>query len=174
MSGFIRTEEDVENTIRKYSSLLFRTSFFMLNNKADADDVVQETFCRYMTTDISFNEEEHKKAWLIKVAQNKCRDLLRFHKVRVHIPYEEVEEHLLYSEDVKEKDIEELLELAKLNYKYKSVLLLYYYEGYSVEEIADILDISANAVKKRLQRAREKVKVAYEKNYKGSVRSYEI
>lgn len=174
MSIFLRSDEDIENTIRRYTNLLYRTSFFMLKNKADADDVVQDTFYRYMTTNISFNEEEHKKAWLLKVAQNRCRDLLRSHKIRAYIPYEEVEQSLVYKEGIEKKDIDDLIKIANLNYKYKSVIMLYYYEDYSIDEIANILEISVNAVKKRLQRARDKVKVAYEKKYGEDVKIYEI
>ena len=173
MSDFLRNDEDIENTINEYADLLYRTSFLVLRNRADVEDVVQDTFYKYMTTDMVFESDNHKRAWLLKVSQNKCKDLLRSHKIRAYVPYEEVEESLISKTDVGKNDIEELLKIEELDYKYKSVIMLYYYEEYSIEEVANILGLTVSAVKKRLQRAREKVRKVYEKTYRGG-ENYEI
>lgn len=167
MNEYLRNDEDIENTINEYADLLYRTSFLILRNRADVEDIVQETFYKYMTTEMAFDSDNHKRAWLLKVSQNKCKDLLRSHKIRAYVPYEEVEESLISKKDVEKNDIEEILKIEELDYKYKSVIMLYYYEEYSIEEVANILDLSVVAVKKRLQRAREKVKKTYEKLYRG-------
>lgn len=167
MNEYLRNDEDIENTINEYADLLYRTSFLILRNRADVEDIVQETFYKYMTTEMAFDSDNHKRAWLLKVSQNKCKDLLRSNKIRAYVPYEEVEESLISKTGVEKKDIEELLKIEELDYKYKSVIMLYYYEEYSIEEVANILDLSVVAVKKRLQRAREKVKKTYEKLYRG-------
>lgn len=167
MNEYLRNDEDIENTINEYADLLYRTSFLILRNRADVEDIVQETFYKYMTTDMAFESDNHKRAWLLKVSQNKCKDLLRSHKIRAYVPYEEIEESLISKTEVEKNDIEELLKLEELDYKYKSVIMLYYFEEYSIEEVADILDLSVVAVKKRLQRAREKVRKVYEKTYRG-------
>lgn len=174
MEKFVREVSDIEETIEKYSDLIYRTSFLILKNKADVDDVVQETFYKYMTTDMDFGNENHKRAWLITVSQNKCKDLLRSQKIRSYVTYDEIEERYSDDEDVEKKDIEEYVELANLSYKNKSVFMLYYFEEYSIEEVANILGISVSATEKRLQRAREKVKRAYEKNGKGGEKNYEV
>jgi len=167
MNEYLRNDEDIENTINEYADLLYRTSFLILRNRADVEDIVQETFYKYMTTEMAFDSDNHKRAWLLKVSQNKCKDLLRSHKIRAYVPYEEVEESLISKTDVEKNDIEELLKIEELDYKYKSVIMLYYYEEYSIEEVANILDLSVVAVKKRLQRAREKVKKSYETLHRG-------
>lgn len=167
MNEYLRNDEDIENTINEYADLLYRTSFLILRNRADVEDIVQETFYKYMTTDMAFESDNHKRAWLLKVSQNKCKDLLRSHKIRAYVPYEEIEESLISKTEVEKNDIEELLKIEELDYKYKSVIMLYYYEEYSIEEVANILGLTVPAVKKRLQRAREKIRKVCEKTYRG-------
>lgn len=80
--------------IENYSDMLYKVCFVILKNEQDTKDVLQETFITYMTKEPKFNSEEHRKAWLIKVSQNKCREFLRFHKRHALVPLEEVEESL--------------------------------------------------------------------------------
>ncbi|SKA70431.1 RNA polymerase sigma-70 factor, ECF subfamily [Eubacterium uniforme] len=160
-----RRFDDVEMVIREYGHTLFRNCFLMLNSKQDAEDVVQETFMKYFSTNIEFIDNEHRKAWLIKVSQNKCRDILRFNRRHTTIPLEKVVDELISGEYVEIDELNEFISIAKLGYKYKSVIMLHYIEGYSVEETAKILNISKSAVKMRLKRAREILKDTYEKKY---------
>ena len=146
---------DLELVIEKYSNNLYKICFVILKNEQDTKDVLQETFITYMTKKPDFASEEHKKAWLIKVSQNKCKEFLRFHKKHAGIPLEEVEESLEITRGMSVEDKDKLRLIWNLNYKLKSVVILYYVEGYSVKETAQILHISEVAVKKRLQRARE-------------------
>lgn len=162
-------KQDIENTIREYSDLLFRTCFLMLKNKHDVEDVMQETFIKYMTVNPTFESENHKRAWLLRVSQNKCKNLLRFHRMHMHITYEDMQEHLASKEEYDNGYFEEFLRIANLDFKYKSVIMLYYAEGYSIEEVADILEISISAVKMRLKRAKEKLKKIYERELKKEV-----
>ena len=153
---------DVEETINKYSDLLYKTSFLMLKNQQDSEDVVQETFIAYIKNNPELNDEEHKKAWLLKVAQNKCKNLLKSHKIRAYVPFDDVEEVIPgEDEEIYKEDTVELLEISNLSYKYKSVITLYYIENYSIEETAKILDLSVSAVKMRLKRGREKLKIEF-------------
>ncbi|HAH18019.1 RNA polymerase sigma factor [Eubacterium uniforme] len=153
---------DVEETINKYSDLLYKTSFLMLKNQQDSEDIVQETFIAYIKNNPELNDEEHKKAWLLKVAQNKCKNLLKSHKIRAYVPFDDVEEVIPGEEkELYEEDSSELLAISNLSYKYKSVITLYYIENYSIEETAKILDISVSAVKMRLKRGREKLKIEF-------------
>ena len=134
----------------------------MLKNQQDVEDVVQETFIAYIKNNPEFNDEEHKKAWLLKVAQNKCKNLLKSHKIRAYVPFDDVEEVIPgEEEELYKEDTVELLEISNLSYKYKSVITLYYIENYSIEETARILDLSVSAVKMRLKRGREKLKIEF-------------
>ena len=152
------TNADLENTILKYSDLLYRICFLILKNEQDVGDVIQETFIQYMKKHPDFESEEKKKAWLIKVSQNKCKDFLRFHKRHSYVPIDEVEDILMGTSDVEPSHKVQLEEIWELDYKLKSVVILYYIEGYSIKETAQMLAISESACKKRLERARNKLK----------------
>lgn len=152
------TNADLENTILKYSDLLYRICFLILKNEQDVGDVIQETFIQYMKKHPDFESEEKKKAWLIKVSQNKCKDFLRFHKRHSYVPLDEVEDILMGTSDVEPSHKVQLEEIWELEYKLKSVVILYYIEGYSIKETAQMLAISESACKKRLERARNKLK----------------
>ena len=152
------TNADLENTILKYSDLLYRICFLILKNEQDVGDVIQETFIQYMKKHPDFESEEKKKAWLIKVSQNKCKDFLRFHKRHSYVPLDEVEDILMGTSDVEPSYKVQLEEIWELEYKLKSVVILYYIEGYSIKETAQMLAISESACKKRLERARNKLK----------------
>ena len=145
----------LERVIENYSNMLYKMCFLMLKNEQDTKDVLQETFLAYMTKRPHFHSEEHKKAWLIKVSQNKCREFLRFHKKHAGIPLDEVEESVEITKGLDMEEKEKLELIWNLHTKLKIVVILYYVEGYSVKEISNILSISENAVKKHLQRARE-------------------
>lgn len=152
------TNADLENTILKYSDLLYRICFLILKNEQDVGDVIQETFIQYMKKHPDFESEEKKKAWLIKVSQNKCKDFLRFHKRHSYVPIDEVEDILMGTSDVEPSHKVQLEDIWELEYKLKSVVILYYIEGYSIKETAQMLAISESACKKRLERARNKLK----------------
>lgn len=163
---------DVERIMNLYGELIFKTCFMMVKNKYDAEDIVQDTFMKYISylaENNRFESDEHKKAWLLRVSQNKCKDLLKYKNRHTHVAYEDVEECLLCGNDYEQSDMEEFLRFANLSYEHKSVIMLHYIEGFSVEETANILSISISAVKMRLKRGREKLKVAYEKRFKEEV-----
>ena len=153
--------DDLESVIDRYSDMLYKICFLILKNEHDTRDVLQETFLTYYTKNRGFESEEHKKAWLIKVSQNKCKEFLRFHKRHAALPLEEMEETLIITDGLRGSERELLSLVWDLDYKLKSVVILHYIEGYSVNEIASILKMSPAAVKKRLQRAREKLSMQY-------------
>jgi RNA polymerase sigma-70 factor (ECF subfamily) len=152
---------DLESVIDRYSDMLYKICFLILKNEQDTKDVLQETFLIYYTKQPEFESEEHKKAWLIKVSQNKCKEFLRFHKRHVNISLEDMEETLVITDGLSGSDKEILSLVWDLDYKLKSVVILFYIEGYTVKEVAEILHTTPSAVKKRLQRAREKLSVKY-------------
>lgn len=158
---FVRPTNDMEEVIEKYGDTLYRICIVLLGNIYDAEEMVQETFITYMTENKNFVEEEYKKAWLIKVAQNKSKNMIRYKKRHRCIDISEMNE--LYQDSAEYKLLEDVLHLE---YKYKTVLHLHYYEGYSIEEISKILHIKPNAVKKRLQRGREQFRLLKLMKYK--------
>lgn len=148
---------EIENIVEKYSDMLFRLCFIMLENRQDAEDALQETFFRYIEKNGLFNDEKHQKAWLIKVATNICKDMLRF---RLRHPKIELTESIC--NDISQESIDVLEELMVLPKNTKSVMYMHYIEGYKISEIAEILEISVSAVKKRLERGRKKLKIQME------------
>lgn len=74
-------EKDIREAVIKYSDMLYKVCIVILCNEQDVQDAIQDTFCRYLEKKPEFRDEEHKKAWLIKVATNICRDMMRF-KIR--------------------------------------------------------------------------------------------
>ena len=160
---------DMEYLMNKYGDLLFKTCVLTVKNKYDAEDIVQETMFKYYTSDTDFKDDEHKKAWLLRVSQNMCKNLLDYKKRHAHISYDELEGCIESGTGYSVGSMEEFLKIANLDYKYQSVIVLHYFEDLSVEEIAGILEISVSAVKMRLKRAREKLKRVYKKHYSEEV-----
>ena len=151
---------DVEKIIETYGDMLYRLCVIMLKNECDAEDAVQETIISYYEKAPAFENRDHEKAWLIRVATNKCRDLLRFRT-----------RHPQVSDDCLEQMVSDpadsgILEaLSALPEKYRLVLTLYYIEGYRTEEISKIIKRSSSAVKMRLQKGRRLLEELYRKEY---------
>ncbi len=159
LSAVRPTDDEIINTVNNYSDILFRLCFSILCNYADAEDAVSDVMIKFIKKAPPFNNEEHKKAWLLKTASNICKDKWRFNKKHNYINLDDISEH--YQEE-QNKDI--LMCLLNLPDKYKSVIHLFYIEGYKTEEISKILDISSAAVRKRLQNGRKLLKIEYERN----------
>ena len=104
-----------------------------------------------------FNDESHERAWLTRVNINICKNILRFRRMHPTVDYETLALHYHKPEETGIMDT-----LMTLNAKDKEVLILYYIEGYSCKEIADMLKVSESAVKKKLERARKRLKEKYE------------
>ncbi len=151
-------ELDIERIVDKYGNMLFRMCLVILCNENDAEDVVQDTFITYLTKSTPFNDSEHEKAWLITIATNRCKNMRRYNIIRKHMDINDLQ---LYCKDDENYGLIE--HLMRLPNKHKIVLLLYYVEGYKVDEIAKILVITTSAVKKRLQRGRELIRERYRK-----------
>lgn len=152
-------QDNAEQVFRRYADTLFRFCFTLTGNKADAEDAVSETMVRYITRAPVFTSEAHRKAWLLRVAANLCRDMHRFHMRHTCISLEDAYE--LCADEQQESILEDVM---RLPHKLKTVIYLYYIEGYTTEEIADMLSISAAAVRKRLQYGRKKLKLELEEN----------
>ena len=148
--------KNTEYIIDRFGNMLFRICFVMLGNSFDAEDAVQESFIKYIKCSKSFESEEHIKAWLIRVATNKSRDILRFRFKHTELNIDDLKE-----QSVEEEDGRVISALYALPEKLKIVLYLYYVEEYKVEEIARIIGKTPSAVKMRLKKGREELKKEY-------------
>lgn len=154
----ISTEEDMELIMHTYGDMLFRTSLIILGNSSDAQDTVQETLIKYMQKAPEFKNEEHKKAWLLTVAANQCKDILRFRKRHPVLEISEIREFM--TEKTESGILDALMTLPE---KYRMVLELYYVEEFSIESIAKIVGRTSSAVKMRLKKGRKLLLEAYQK-----------
>ena len=141
-----------EAVIRRYSDMVYRLAFARTGNRSDAEDLYQEVFLRYLTRTPAFTSEDHRKAWLLRVAVN-CAN--RFHAA----PWRKRTEPLSEALSVPAPEGEDLWEeLRRLPERDRTVLHLYYYEDMTTEEIAKLLDRNPATVRSQLLRARAKLK----------------
>ncbi len=150
------TRERFTQAAQEYMDMIFRIAFGYMKSREDADDVVQNTLLALYRADRDFQSEEHLKAWLIRVAVNECKKLLRSHwRKRRAGTYEDYASGLVFQQP---EDGELFSAIMDLDEKYRAVIVLYYYAGYSIAETARLLDVPAATVGTRLARAREKLK----------------
>lgn len=155
-----RPAGDVERVVHTYGNMLFRLCLITLGNASDAEDVIQETMITYLQKESEFKDAEHEKAWLITVASNKCKDLLRFRARHPMIDLEQIQEFA--AEDSDSGILEALMTLPE---KFRIVLILYYVEEYRIGDIAKVIGKTPSAVKMRLQKGRSLLEKVYRKEY---------
>lgn len=144
-------KSSIELLIEKYRNNLYAVAFNVCKNAQDAEDVVQDTFIQYLSHKKEFESESHIRAWLIRVAINKAKNKNNAFFRRNTLPLENYMQTLTF---VSEESSELFETVMKLPEKYRIVIHLFYYEDYSVNEIADILKVTPNNVKVRLSRGR--------------------
>ena len=143
-----------------YQQNLFREALSITHNVQDAEDAVQNTYLKYLKTNTEFESEEHIRAWLFRTVSNQAKDTLRTFWHRNRTSLEDWMNDLEF-ETPEDRSLAEAV--LNLPWKYSSVIHLYYYEDYSVKEIASILSVSESAVKHRLQKGRAALKTELEK-----------
>jgi len=158
----LRTSHNFSAKYNLYGNMVFKIAMVSLGNKEDAEETMQEVFYKLLYKSPEFKDDEHEKAWLIKVTVNLCRDILRsiWHKRVDKMEYIEK-----YYNDPYDSTV--LKDIVKLPSKYKTVIYLYYFEDYSVIEISEILKIKESAIKMRLQRGRQLLKMELGGNENG-------
>lgn len=144
---------EIRRVVEQYSELLLRVALTRTDCAADAEDVVQDAFLKLMTRGPRFRDGTHEKAWLIRTTLNLAHDLRRS-SARRNLPLEEA-----VSIAVEAKTAPPLLSAVRaLPDKYSAVIHLHYYEGYTTNEIARLLGLSAATVRTRLSRGRTQLK----------------
>ncbi len=151
----MRSEIDVNHAVEKYADMVRRVCLCHLKNHADTEDVFQTVFLKYMLHDQPFYDEEHEKAWMLRVTINSCKDLLKSFFRRNTVPLDVIKE----MEAETSPDYRDVLEaVLSLPDKYKDAIYLHYYEGYSAAEIGTILGKKENTVYSLLSRGRKALK----------------
>ena len=148
-----------EQIVRTYADMVYRIAYRYTSNAADAEDVFSETFLAYFKRERSFESEEHRKAWLIRVTINCAKDLLAGRHSD-----EELNEELVGGEGhASQEDILTLRQaIDALPQQQKEILTLYYMNDVPIKTIAEILNKNENTVKVTLSRARENLRTYFE------------
>lgn len=151
-----KSEQGFEAAYDAYGPMVYRLAMVYLGRHADAEDVTQEAFLKLLYKAPPFADAGHERRWLLRVTANLCRDQLRgFWRKRAVA--------LEGDYPIRNPETFGVAEaIVALPEKYKAVLHLHYYEGYSVAEIGEILKLSQSAVKMRLSRGRELLKLEME------------
>lgn len=143
--------QDIDRTVETYADMLIRLAWQNTRSRADAEDIVQETFLRLLKQR-PFDSEEHRKAWLIRVTVNLCKDFHKSAHRRKTVPLDEARDQ------APEPEPELPEEFWALSERERSVLHLHYFEGYTIAEIASVLGKSPNTVGSWLTRAKARLK----------------
>ncbi len=150
----IQNENDYTDIVNNYADMMFRIACQNLSSQMDAQDVVQDVFVKLLKyREKKFEDTEHLKAWLIRVTVNRCRDYGRFQKVRRE---ESIELHQIEKESRDHSELFEALEC--LTMEDRTIVYLYYFEGFTIKEIAYIMKKRQNTISSKLTRARKKLK----------------
>ena len=152
----------LEEAYRAHADAVFAAAFSVCRSRADADDVVQDTFLRYMTKPREFESDAHLRAWLLRVAINRSTDLTRSYWRRNTVSWEEEISELPFEAPEDERLMDAVLRLPE---KDRIVVHLYYFEGCSVREIAALIQRREGTVKSRLCRARALLKTMLQEEW---------
>lgn len=151
----MRSEEEVNGAIERYSDTVRRLCMIHLKNYADAEDIFQTVFLKYVLHSAAFESEEHERAWIIRVTVNACKDLLKNFYRSHTVSLDEVLEQPAELPPDNREVLEAVLSLPK---KYRVVVYLYYYEEYTAPQIGKILGKNVNTVYTLITRSRQMLK----------------
>lgn len=145
--------ESIETVIQRYKGTVYSVALSYVKSRDDADDIFQEIFLIYFRTKPEFNEEEHRKAWLIRTTINCAKRVVDSTYRKRTVPLDEMEEDSFEFQTKEENAV--YIALQALPEKYRTVLHLFYFEDMSIDMICRALDMKASTVKVQLMRGRE-------------------
>ena len=142
--------------VRLYSGMILRVCFTYSLGRADAQDVCQNIFLKLLQLDRKFDNEGETRAFILRMAINECKDILKSGWRRRSVPLDELSEREIPFLPAEDSGV--LTAVQRLPVKYREVIYLYYYEGYNAEEIAAMVRAKPAAIRQRLARGRDKLK----------------
>ena len=151
------TQEEFAGAARTYGDTVYRIALHALNNPQDAEDVTQTVLLKLYECYKEFESEEHMKHWILRVAVNESRHVLRSFWRRTSVPLEEWREQAVQEDPARAEVLEAVMALEP---KYRVAVYLYYYEGLSVAEVAGAMKANVSTVQTWLLRARARLKQA--------------
>ncbi len=158
MSGTMSERVYIEHCVNKYSKSMMRAAYSILGNLTEAEDAVQDTFIKLCDQKPTFNDENHEKAWLLRVVINQAKNRVR--KIRRLTSFEESISGIEFASDDRRTVYEAVRSLEE---KYRIVIHLHFFEGYKIKEIASLLSLPQSTVGTHLERAKAQLKKILEK-----------
>lgn len=159
-------EAEANRLVETYADTILRVSYTYLHSTQDAEDICQDVLLKALNRAERFESAEHERAWIIRVAINAAKDLLRRQSGRATVALDDIAELVAparATEHELEARSESVLErVMALPLEYREAIYLHYYEGYSIKQIAAIVHASESAVATRLSRGRSKLRPALE------------
>ena len=150
----MRSEQECMQAVDRYADMVRRICLVHLKNAADTEDIFQNVFLKYLQHDKPFADAEHEKAWMIRVTLNACKDHLRFLTRHRTTPLEAIAQCAVA--EPRHRDV--LMAVLSLPEKYRDVIVLHYYDGYTAQEIGQMLHKKENTVYSLLSRGRDMLK----------------
>ena len=150
------TDAAFEAAVERHGDAIFRLAYSYLKNRADAEDVMQETLLKLYRTEEVFEDADHERYWVIRVAANECKKLLRSPWRRRTDSLETAPEAAALDTPAQSELFRQVMALPP---KYRAAIYLYYYEGYAVAEVAALMGAKASTVQTWLMRARGQLKI---------------
>ena len=151
----MRSEQESSRAIERYADTVRRLCMLHLKNQADTEDIFQTVFLKYILSPVVFESEEHEKAWIIRVTINACKDLLKSFSRRHMVSLDEIMEPAAALPPDNREVLEAVLSLPP---KYKDVVYLHYYEGYTAPQMSRILGKNVNTIYTLLTRSKQILK----------------
>lgn len=157
------TKDYISDLLDKYGDMVLRIAYTYLKNRADAEDIVQDVFLRIIDKKPSFNDENHEKSWLIRATINMCKNKVNMFWNKNKCSIDDVQEFAV--SDKYNTDTSVFQAVMALGEKYRVVVYMYYYEGYSTPEIANVIGKNETTIRSLLHRARNKLKNMLKEDY---------
>lgn len=162
---YILSEAEFEIKYKLYAQELMNVCYGYTKDKCASEDIIQNVFIKYLNSKKFFNNQNEEKYWLIRVAINECKNYLKIRKRTIY--NDDVIEYISPKYDKDDKIYIVSRIVKELPEKYRSVIVLHYYNSLSIIDISNTLKISSDNVKKRLERARKMVKAKLEEENVG-------
>ncbi len=157
----LRSDAFIRQAMAAWGGSVWRLALAQTGSKEDAEDVYQDVFLRLAQNTTDFSGQEHLKAWLLRVAVNRCHDVARLRSRRPAMPLDSMPFEPADEGPLSPDEVRALWEaVGELSESMRIVIHLYYQEGYSGKEIAEVLGIEPSTVRTRLQRARAQLRTS--------------
>lgn len=159
-SAHAKADEEIERVFDAHGNSILRLAYSYLHNMEDSEDILQETLIRYMDNAPTFENASHEKAWLLRVAANLSKNKIDYNSIRTA---DELNEELVAEE---RPDLQFVWEAVKgLSSAQREVIHLFYQEGYTTAQIAEVLDEKESTVRSHLKRGRDKLREILKEEY---------